>query len=209
MSTEQQSSNQSGKLPWGLRVRSLRAEAGITQDALADLIGTTKATISKIERSTVPPKMEWIEKLSAALKVEQAALLFGDATQSAKNQASYIPVIGMIAAGSWREAIQSSEEHIPVVNAKPHMFALKVEGDSINRVAISGSYVAIDPSNPTLNDGSIYAVQNAEGEATLKRFRRNPDRLEPDSTNPEYKPILLGSEAITVIGRATQVISMI
>ena len=120
-----------------------------------------------------------------------------------------VPVIGMIAAGNWREAVQAPDGHIPVLDAKAQVFALRVSGDSIDRVAPDGSYVAIDPTDPTLQDGSIYAVQNGEGETTLKRFRRGPDRLEPDSTNALYQPILLGREAITIIGRATQVIQML
>jgi repressor LexA len=193
-------------MPWGLRVRELRKAADLTQDALAERIGTTKATISKIERSTTPPKLEWITKLASALNADMSDLVTGLKGSAAP---SYIPVIGMIAAGNWREAIQSPDGHIPVLHAKNHMFALKVDGDSIDRVAPDGAFVAIDPSNPTLADGLIYAVQNADGDTTLKRFRSGPDRLEPDSTNPVHKAIMLGGEAITIIGRATQVIQMI
>lgn len=209
MSTTQPPATPNKPLPWGLRIRALRVDAGLTQDALAEQIGTTKATISKMERSTSPPKVEWIEKLSRALNVNEAELLFGTSFAKPSRQPTFIPVIGMIAAGNWREAIHSPDGEIPIVNAKPHMFALEVSGDSIDRVARHGSFVAIDPTDPALNDGSIYAVQNVEGETTLKRFRRNPDRLEPDSTNPDHKPIFLGTEVITVIGRATQVIQMI
>lgn len=192
---------------WGLRVRELRIEANLKQEELADRIGTTKATISKIERSTKAPRLEWIEKLARALGVDAATLALGE--PGGRVQPTFIPVIGMIAAGNWRDAIQNPIGEIPILNANPHMFALRVAGDSIDKVAADGSYVAIDPTDPTLSDGAIYAVQNADGETTLKRFRRDPDRLEPDSTNPAHKAIVLGQEAITIIGRATQVITMI
>jgi len=43
---------------------------------------------------------------------------------------------------------------------------------------------------------------NGEGETTLKRFRADPLRLEPCSSDPQYQPIALGKEPFTVIGRA-------
>lgn len=192
------------QMPFGMRVRTLRVFAQLTQDELADRVSSTKATISKIERSTSTPKMEWVEKLAGALRVSESLLLFGR-EDGAPAPSPSIPVIGMIAAGNWREAIQQPLMHIDAPGAKKHMFALKVDGDSIDRVAPDGSYVTIDPTNPSLAENGLYAVQNGDGEATIKRFRRNPDRLEPDSTNPIHQPIMLGKEPVTIIGRATSV----
>jgi repressor LexA len=195
------------RLPFGLQVRELRTRAGLTQEQLAERTGTTKATISKFERSTNRPKIDWIEKLAAALEVDAEELAFDRGRVG--RPVTMMPVIGMIAAGNWREAVRETDEFVPVVDARPHMFVLRVSGDSVDRVAPDGSFVSIDPSDPALVDGKIYAVQNGAGEATLKRFRRNPDRLEPDSSNPEHKPIPLGTEPVTVIGRATSIIRMI
>ena len=197
----------SSDLPWGLRVRELRLRAGLKQEELAELIGTTKATISKIERSTGSPKIEWVEKLAPHLHVTVPQLTFGDAAGG--ESPVMLPVIGMISAGNYREAIQQTDEQIPVPGATEHMFVLRVDGDSIDRVAPDGAYVSIDPTNPTLTDGGLFAVQNGSGESTIKRFRRSPDRLEPDSTNPSHQPILLGAEPITIIGRATSVTLML
>ena len=195
------------RMPWGLRVRELRVAAGLKQEELAERIGTTKATISKIERSTGTPKLDWIEKLAPALETTAAALAFGEPQGAATPV--MLPVIGMIAAGNYREAIQITDEKIAVPGAKPHMFVLRIDGDSIDRVAPHGAYVSIDPTDPTLTEGGLFAVQNGSGEATIKRFRRSPDRLEPDSTNPAHMPILLGGEPITIIGRAMSVTQML
>jgi len=169
-------------------------------------IGTTKATISKIERSVNPPKLEWVEKLAIAFEVNVTDLMFSERPIYGRVRPVLVPVIGMISAGNWREAVNNPEGFVPMLLPNPHMFALRVDGDSLDKIAPDGSFVAIDPTDPTFSDGSIYAVQNAEGETTLKRFRRGPDRLEPVSSNAVHKPIMLGKEAITVIGRATQVI---
>jgi len=192
------------KLPFGMRVRAARNAFDISQAELAERLGTTKATISKIENSAIQPSLEWAERLAKALHTD-VAVLAGIADAATLSNVTLVPVIGMIAAGNWREAIQTPEEHIAVASAKPHMFALRIYGDSIDKVAPDGSYVTIDPTMPALVDGGLYAVQNGEGEATIKRFRRGPDRLEPESSNPAHQTIKLGNEPITIIGRATSV----
>lgn len=196
---------ESEKLPFGLRVRAARNAMEMSQAELAERLGTTKATISKIENSAIQPSLDWAERLAKALNTT-LGILAGIGEAATLQGVSLVPVIGMIAAGNWREAIQAPEDHIAVASAKPHMFALRIFGDSIDKVAPDGSYVTIDPTMPGLADGGLYAVQNGEGEATIKRFRRSPDRLEPESSNPEHRTILLGAEPITVIGRATSVI---
>lgn len=207
MDNETPQSNPAKSLPFGLQVRALRVAAGLTQEDLAERVGTTKATISKFERSTNRPRLDWIEKLADALGADVATLAFDRAPAS--GGLTMMPVIGMIAAGNWREAIRETDEYVPVIDAKPHMFVLRISGDSVDRFAPDGSFVSIDPTNPELKDGKIYAVQNGAGEATLKRFRRSPDRLEPDSTNPVHKTIPLGVEPVTIIGRATSIIRML
>jgi repressor LexA len=194
-------------LPWGLRIRALRTARGMTQEQLAEMLGTTKATISKMERSTSMPRGMWLLRLSRSLGVPFSSMSPDETPHLRK--AGEIPIIGLIAAGNWREAIQSSDEYIAAVDAKPHMFALRIDGDSMDRIAPEGAFVSIDPTRPTLSDGALYAVQNGEGEATIKQFRRSPDRLEPLSTNPIHKPIMLGTEPITIIGRATSVVQML
>lgn len=195
------------KLPFGLQVRQLRVNAGWTQQELAERLDTTKATISKMERSTNRPSVEWIEKIADVFGEAAEDLAF-DRTK-ATGRLTMLPVIGLIAAGNWREAVQQSDEFVSVIDAKPHMFVLRVQGDSVDLIAPDGSFVSVDPTNPELVEGGMYAVQNGAGEATLKRFRRHPDRLEPESTNKSHKAIPLGTEPITVIGRARSVIRML
>lgn len=195
---------ETAKLPFGLRVRAARAATQMTQTELADRLGTTKATISKIENSAIQPSIDWAERLAKALNTD-VAVLAGIEKAATLPELVMVPVIGLIAAGNWRDAVQTPEEHIAVTSAKPHMFALRIDGDSIDKIAPNGSFVTIDPTMPTLVDGGLYAVQNGDGEATIKRFRRDPDRLEPESSNPIHQTISLGSEPITIIGRATSV----
>ena len=56
------------------------------------------------------------------------------------------------------------------------------------------------PDDFELRDGKFYAVMK-DGETTFKRFRANPARLEPCSSNPAHGAIAIGREPFTVIGR--------
>ena len=55
---------------FGLRLKQLRKEKGITLDALADSIGTTKTTLSRYENGTRSPKISILTKLAEYFKVD-------------------------------------------------------------------------------------------------------------------------------------------
>ncbi|MCG7346600.1 LexA family protein [Sphingomonas sp. ACRSK] len=189
-------------LPTGLRIRALRTERGWTQDDLAQRIDTTKATVSKIEASTRRLSDKWLRSLANAFGMSIGELL-GEAQ---RREVGQVPLIGRIAAGNWREAILDPTDYLPAINPAKNSFALTPDGDSMNLAIPEGAHVIVDPDDGQLRDGKIYAVMNGDGETTVKRYRAEPARLEPQSTNPDHKPIMLGSEPFTVIGRVTEVL---
>jgi repressor LexA len=189
----------------GHRIRELRIAAKLTLEQLAERVSAADplappvhfTTIAKIEKSQRTISLDWIVKLARALGVNTGALVSND-VQAIR----MIPLIGSIAAGGYQEAVQDPEEMIPVpADTGINAFALRPNGDSMNMVAHDGSIVVIDPDQPDLLDGKLYAIMNSQGETTFKRFRADPPRLEPMSTNPDHKPIPLGREPFTVIGR--------
>lgn len=60
------------------RLAELRASKGLTQQKLADLVGSHWITISKLERGKMRLTDEWLIKLSEAMKVEPYDLLPND-----------------------------------------------------------------------------------------------------------------------------------
>jgi repressor LexA len=103
-----------------------------------------------------------------------------------------MPLAGRIAAGVLHEAIEQDErlDLDALFHAKnKNQFALKVSGDSMIEAQIAdGDYVIVRKQR-SARDGQIAVVQTDEGEATLKRFflERNRIRLEP--ANSAMKPI--------------------
>ena len=83
-------------------------------------------------------------------------------------------------------------------------FFLRVEGDSLNAVGFTTGDVVAIRHQPEARDGDIVLARIGE-EVTLKRFQRTgADTVEfqPESTNPEHKPIRadLRTDDIQIVG---------
>ncbi|MBA3939443.1 MAG: repressor LexA [Planctomycetes bacterium] len=98
-----------------------------------------------------------------------------------------VPVIGAIAAGV---PILASEQHagyLKDIQPSPGRFALQVRGDSmIDDGILDGDYAVIQAEGKVA-DNQVAAVV-VDGEATLKRVRYYPDRIELIAANPKYQP---------------------
>lgn len=186
-------------------IQELRRAKGLTQRDLADRLSTPDSevhftTIAKIERSQRRLTHEWAVRIAEVLGVDFAAL-YKDGRQAGPSGVRNIPVIGQVAAGQWREAVQHPDDHIVAPVDAKNAFALLVDGDSMDVVAPAGTHVLVDPDALDLLDGRYYVVMNDAGEATFKQYRAHPARLEPLSHNPTHQPIALGREPFSVIGQ--------
>jgi len=69
------------------------------------------------------------------------------------------------------------------------LFALKVSGDSMIEESIQpGDYVICRRTETAENGQIVVAVVN-DGEATLKRFYKEQDRIRLQPANAKYEPI--------------------
>lgn len=57
-----------------IRIKELRERRGLTQEQLAELIGTTKQQLGRLEKGTRPLSNEWIEKIAGTLEVRPGEL---------------------------------------------------------------------------------------------------------------------------------------
>lgn len=78
--------------------------------------------------------------------------------------------------------------------------ALKVVGDSMDRISPPDSIIFVDRNDKVLVPNACYVISNGDGEATYKRFRSNPMRFEPVSTNPAHEAIYPAREPL-IVGR--------
>jgi len=187
-----------GDRPTPNRIREVRKERGMTLEELGEKAGMHYTTVAKLEKSQRGLKLAYLAAIANALNVEPRDLL-GSVPDILPMR--MVPLIGRVAAGNWSEAIEDPLGSVPSPAGGANAFALRPDGDSMDLVVGPDAYIVVDPDDYELRDYKIYAMRNVDGETTFKRFRSDPPRLEPCSSNPSHQPIPLGREAVTTIGR--------
>jgi repressor LexA len=123
-----------------------------------------------------------------------------------KPSASYVPLVGRIAAGGPILAEESVEDVFPLPRqlvGDGELFVLKVVGDSMIEAAIcDGDWVTVR-RQPVAENGDIVAAM-LDGEATVKRFKREDGHVWLLPHNSAYQPIP-GDEA-TILGKVVAVL---
>jgi repressor LexA len=112
-----------------------------------------------------------------------------------------VPLLGKVAAGSPTLAVESDEWlEFNDLFAGDHHFALKVRGNSmIDDNIQDGDYVVIKRQETARNGERVVAL--IEGEATLKKFFKDRNRIRLEPANGEYDPIYVEPEEdIKVLG---------
>lgn len=122
-----------------------------------------------------------------------------------------VPLVGRIAAGSPILADEDIEEIFPLptelVGTDP-VFMLRVRGDSMIGAGIFDGDFVVVRRQPEARNGEIVAVLIDGEEATVKRFRREADRVVLTAENPAYEPIVLHA-GVEVIGKVVAVLRSI
>jgi repressor LexA len=121
-------------------------------------------------------------------------------------EATYVPMVGRIAAGGPILAEETLDEVFPLPRqlvGDGTLFMLEVRGDSMLEAAIcDGDYVVVRQEQ-TAENGEIVAAL-IDGEATVKTFQRKDGHVWLMPHNPAYDPID-GTDA-TILGKVTAVL---
>lgn len=195
------------------RLKALRHERGMTLEALAEAIGTSKQTIHRYENgiiANIPPAK--IEELAHVLGVTPAALM-GWENERAKGRPERVPMLGEIACGSPIFASEERGEHYFAAGGVTADFCLRANGDSMIGARIYDGDIVFIQAGEDVSDGDICAVIIGD-EATLKRvyYHRDEEKLILSPENPRYAPLVYVGrelEEIKILGRAVAFQSMI
>lgn len=126
--------------------------------------------------------------------------------ESTRPEASYVPVVGRIAAGGPILAEEAIEDVFPLprqIVGSGQLFLLTVVGDSMVDAAICDGDWVVVRQQPTAESGDIVAAM-IEGEATVKTLKLRDGRVWLVPQNPAYEPIP-GDQA-TILGRVVAVL---
>ena len=108
-----------------------------------------------------------------------------------------IPVVGRVPAGPLEEALEEVEGLIPLP-ARPNLFALVVEGDSMAEYLLDGDVVVVE-RGVRPRRGEIAAVLH-EGKTTLKYIYLEGDMVVLKPHNPAYPTLRLPASEVEVQG---------
>jgi len=124
----------------------------------------------------------------------------------ARPDATYVPVVGRIAAGGPILAEERVEDVFPLPKSlvgDGTLFLLEVSGDSMIDAAIcNGDYVVVR-QQPVAENGEIVAAM-LDGEATVKTFQRKDGKVWLLPHNDDYSPI--DGDHATILGKVTAVL---
>jgi repressor LexA len=113
-----------------------------------------------------------------------------------------MPLLGLIAAGSPIEAVESREEvdMEQLFNSRHGVYVLKVRGDSmIEDHLCDGDYVIIERRDTARNGEQVVALLDS-GEATLKRFYREGAQIRLQPANGTMSPRLVDADKVRIQG---------
>jgi len=133
---------------------------------------------------------------------------------SGNRTALAIPILGKIAAGMPVLSQENREGEVTVdlslfsLRSSHNIFALKVRGESmINAHIMDGDTLLVRAQSVAQNGDIVVAV--TDGEATVKRFYAEKNRIRLQPENDEMKPIYVERGEFRVLGKAVGVIRKI
>jgi len=127
-------------------------------------------------------------------------------------KAGAFPLVGEVAAGEPRLAVQSDGEALTLdeaSGARPGDFLLKVKGESMTGAGINPGDMAVVRPGGDVSNGEIAVVMVGEEDATVKRFYMERDgriRLVPE--NPAFRPVVVDPRVmhVKIVGRVVGVL---
>lgn len=130
----------------------------------------------------------------------------------APKRGQQVPVIGVIAAGRPIEAVLDLDQYVTVPDTnEENLFALRVRGKSMIDDLIDDGDIVVCRRQSSAHPGDtvvalITSGPSETGEATLKRFYQETNRIRLEPRNPTMDPIYVQPEDLMIQGKVVTVI---
>ena len=207
------------------KIKDLRTLMNLKQRELAEKLGgdVKQSTVSQWERGKQEPNAENNLRLASLAGVAPHEWLNMPALGESTVRHRRVPVVGVLQAGAWREAVEFPEDDQRLVEApipdtidgiptrRLELQAFEVSGSSMNRIYPEGTIVyaasTMSYREPESDDRVIVIRRDKHGlvEATLKELIIGDDGkkwLWPRSYDPEHQAPLpyANGDDVTVSG---------
>lgn len=188
----------------------LMQKHNISQIDIADHFGWSQTSVSSWARGEKFPRIDKIQQLADYFHVSRRELLEDAESAFELNPRTVrVPVVGTISCGAPILADQNIEGYIletpDYYNGASQSFYVIAKGTSMEPTITDGSKVKIR-IQPTVENGEIAAVLLGDNnEVTLKRFKREMDRIYLIPDNPKHRTIIIDSkETVRILGKAVK-----
>lgn len=173
-------------------------ETGLSQSEVSRRIGVGRSTISGWLKGQYEPNSENIYKLARVFNVSEAWMLgFVDTENELDvtiNKVDLLVPLLNVSGGKETEDYSQVEEHVEAPSKLSHygddLFAIRVNGDSMNKLLPNGSIAICVKAHSTPKSGDI-VVYKRENEFSVKRFIKTEQMVifEPVSFNESFSTI--------------------
>ena len=120
----------------------------------------------------------------------------------------HVPLVGDVAAGTDVLAQENVEELFPVptdFTGDGDLFMLRVRGESMIEAGILDGDFVIAAQQSTARHGDIVVAGIPGGEATVKTYREEGDRVVLVPANSTMEPMVFSPDDVTIYGRVVTV----
>ena len=186
-------------MPIGNNIKRLRAESGLTQDRLGELVGVTGKAVCSWELGLKTPRMPVIERLADLFGVSKTEII-EDAKSTPVSPITRVPILGRVAAGSGCLADDNLDgyENVPtdILSTEEEYILLNVKGDSMSPKIEEGARLLIQ-LQPSVDSGSYAVVLIDDEDGVVKKVCYSKNRIELISENPYYPPRIFEDSEVT------------
>lgn len=180
-------------------IEAAEAIPGLERNFINDFLKGRKKSFSSTKQPLIAKALKWTveDLLNSGPKVLTAPA----------PKIALVPLLDSVTAGRLASpASQIPVEKVPLLAfadlGRGEFFALRVEGDSMDRYSPEGSIIVVRKDDRTLLNGKCY-VFSIRGQTTYKTWQGgDTPHLAPYSTNPSNKPVFFKRKSdLEVIGR--------
>lgn len=184
-----------------------------TQTELAQALNINRSVVSSWLLGTRFPRMNTVEELASHFGVQKSDLLEKKNYNISDSPFQYPFIPDAVAAGI--PCTIEGRKELPTIGisdaimgkyaGNKHILIMRVNGESMNNVIPSGSFIAVktDIEVKNLKDGNL-VVFGKEHEYSLKRFYDANDRIifKPDSSDPRFTDHVYNkNDSVFIVGR--------
>jgi SOS-response transcriptional repressor LexA len=193
------------------RIFELNKQRGWNYDILAEKVGSHPKTVGALATGKAELTLSWMQRFARVFGIKATEII----EQPDSVHLRSVIVTGKVRAGSWADShtFEPQERTSVAVHNDPELrnldlYALKIEGESMNKFYPDGSIVVLSRLSQRPGEilvGKRYHVVRTRGdlvEETIKTLVRAPNGeywLQPESDSPEFAAFTLqGEEGTTV-----------